>query len=123
MKLTTLYPAYFPSMIWWQKAYAADVIVILDDQDYPRLGHLNRCWIKTVEGKIPLSVPVRSSKRDQRLIYQQGIDLTKNWNRTHQASLMSNYQHAPYYEFYYPYIGDYFGYFLCDTVTTRKDYI
>ena len=106
MKLTTLYPVYFPSLLWWQKALAADVIIILDDQPNPRLSYLNRCWIKTTVGKSVLSVPVCKGTHNQIAIKNLKIDPTKNWYRTHKASLISNYRNSPYYEFYFPYIEE-----------------
>jgi len=109
MKLTVLYPAYFPSLIWWQKIFAADIIVFLDDQPNPRLGHLNRCWVKSAEGKIVLSVPVYHPNQEQNEIYNLKIDPTKNWYRTHKASIISNYQNSPYYEYYFPHFEEFFN--------------
>lgn len=109
MKLTILYPTYFPSLLWWQKAYAADFVIILDDQPNPRLGHLNRCDIKSAEGQLGLSVPVSIAKGLSNKINRLEIDPTKNWYRTHQASLISNYGNAPYFEQYFPYIEDFYS--------------
>ena len=109
MKLTTLYPTYFPSLHWWQKAYASDFVILLDDQSNPRLGHLNRCFIKSTEGKLGLSVPVFISKGDSNILNELDVDPTKNWFRTHQASLISNYSNAPYFKQYFPYMEDFYS--------------
>lgn len=108
MKLTILYPTYFPSLLWWQKALAADVVIILDDQPNPRLGYINRCYIKSITGKTKMTVPVLKSETKDYVIKDQKIDNNQYWYRTHRASIISNYSNSPYFEFYFPYLVEFF---------------
>ncbi len=109
MKLTILYPTYFPSLIWWQKAFAADVVIILDDQPNPRLGYINRCYLKSITGKAKMTVPVLKSETKNFVIKDQKIDNNQYWYRTHRASIISNYSNSPYFEFYFPYLQDFYN--------------
>lgn len=109
LKLTTLFPAYFPPLLWWQKAHAADMVVLLDDLPKPRLSRINRCQVKSAEGKDRLSIPVHGSKKEQPIINQLKIDTTKNWRRVHRAAIQSNYSNSPYFEHYFPYLEDFWA--------------
>ncbi|HDL18924.1 MAG TPA: hypothetical protein ENH29_07705 [Bacteroidetes bacterium] len=102
LKLTTLFPAYFPPLFWWQKAGAADVVVLLDDLPKPRLSHIDRCQVKSAEGRNALTIPVHGSKKEYPVINQLKIDTTKNWRRVHCAGMQSNYSNSPYFEYYFP---------------------
>ncbi len=108
MKLTILYPGYFPSLAWWQKLLAADVVVLLDDHPLPTGAHLNRTTIKTIEGKKAMTVPVLHPQQ-RPMLSEIKIDPTSHWQRTHLNTLNSNYRHAPYFDHYLPELANFFA--------------
>ena len=108
MKLTVLFPAYFPSLLWWNKFLRADIVVFLDDYAFPTSAHLNRTYIKSVEGKVPLTVPVLH-KGPEQAVRNVRVDETKNWRKTHQHSIETNYRNAPYFEHYFPHLQEFYG--------------
>ena len=108
-KLCTLFPAYFPSLSWWQKKVASDCVVLLDSPSYSHRSHINRTNVKTVDGKKLLTVPVLRSESQSSPIGDILIDPNSNWYRTHRASLISNYRNAPYFDFYIPYLEEHYS--------------
>ena len=56
-----------------------------------------------------MTVPVLNSGVNDHIIKHLIIDSSKNWKRTHQASLISNYSNSPYFDFYFPYLEEFLG--------------
>jgi|Deesub1362B_J571_1020462.scaffolds.fasta_scaffold07570_2 hypothetical protein len=108
MKLTVLYPAYFPNLLWWHKFTESDVPVLLDDYPYSSSLHINRTDIKSVNGKLTLTVPLSQPEKGKTEIRSVPIDASKNWRRTHLASLETNYRNAPYFEHYFPHLKSFY---------------
>ncbi len=108
-KLCTLFPAYFPSLSWWQKKAASDCVVLLDSPSYSHRSHINRTNVKTVDGKKLLTVPVLRPESQLSSIRDIRIDPFNNWYRTHRASLISNYRNAPNFDFYFPYLEEHYS--------------
>jgi len=108
-KLCTLFPAYFPSLTWWQKKAASDCVVFLDSPPYSHRSHINRTWVKTVDGKKMLTIPVLNPGSQSAPVKNIRVDPISNWYRTHKASLFSNYRNAPYFEYYYPHLEEFYS--------------
>jgi hypothetical protein len=108
-KLTTLFPSFFPPLSWWQKMCAADVVVFLDSQPYSSRSKINRTWIKTVDGKKNLTVPVLRPEHHRTELREIKIDPLSNWWRTHKASLVSNYGNTPYFDDYFPHFERFYS--------------
>ncbi len=108
MKLTVLFPAYFPELQWWHKFSRADVVVFLDDYPFSGSSHINRAYIKSVDGKVPLTVPVLHPSKHP-LVRDLAVDNSKNWRRTHRHSVEISYRNAPYFEHYFPHLEAFYA--------------
>jgi hypothetical protein len=67
--------------------------VVMSNDDYER-----RNRIKTANGEIWLTVPIKSKGYRDKKLYQLEIDNTQRWRDKHQKSIYYAYKKAPYYE-------------------------
>ncbi len=98
MKLTVVYPCYFPDVRVLSRIAAADVVVWADSFLYVKHA-CNRTRIKTVAGAQWLTIPVLTSGRDRRQIRRMTIDERRYWRHAHFKSLEVSYRNSPYYFF------------------------
>ncbi|MCK4352831.1 WbqC family protein [candidate division WOR-3 bacterium] len=82
-----------------------DIFVILDSVQFPRgASWVNRNRIKTPNGQLWLTVPVKKHSLGLQKIKDVKIDNEHNWRKKHCLSLKHYYSKAPYFE-------DYIGFF------------
>jgi hypothetical protein len=86
---------YLPWQAYFDKIARADLFVVLDDVQFTKNGWQNRNKIKTPQGGIYLTVPVRAH-RGQR-IADVAIDPNRDWARRHWRSLQMSYGRAPFF--------------------------
>jgi len=86
-------PQYLPWLPWFAKAAASDVFVYLDNVQYQKNGVQNRNQIKSADGPLWLTVPVRASLDTE--IRSIPID-GNHWQTKHQKTLLHNYAKAPF---------------------------
>ncbi len=96
-------PGYLPYLGFFKKIQSSDIFVFLDDVQYERSGFDNRNKIKTVDGNMWLTVPVRN-KFGQKL--NQVIIIDSEWRSNHRLSIRTNYQKAPYFSKYWDTIDE-----------------
>ncbi|MDI6854328.1 MAG: WbqC family protein [Deltaproteobacteria bacterium] len=91
-------PPYFcPYPGLFYKARLADVLVILDEVQFPRrTTWLSRNRFKNDQGALWLTVPVWKKGLGLQLISQVRICYDDRWPRKHLESLKVAYKHAPY---------------------------
>lgn len=97
-KVAMLQPNYIPWKGVFDLINCVDVFVFYDDVQYTKKDWRNRNKIKTKEGDIWLTVPVKS-KRDQ-LICEAEIDNSTNWQEKHFKTIKNNYSKAKYFSEY-----------------------
>ena len=90
---------YIPWKGYFDAINMADEFVIYDECQYTKNDWRNRNKIKTPNGTLWLSVPVRHNKLSQRILDTQ-ISNT-HWQRKHWQSLVQNYRKTAYFEHYY----------------------
>lgn len=90
-------PNYLPWLGFFDKACKADVLVFLDNVQFPRRGWSNRVRIKTPEGPAWLTVPVSVKGRYHQLIAETQIRYQDDWVRKHLSTLERNYRSQPFY--------------------------
>jgi len=73
---------------------SCDLFVFLDDVMFTRNSVINRNLIKTPNGQLWLTVPVRTKGRFGQLIRDVEIDNSQNWALKHWKSISMNYQKA-----------------------------
>lgn len=92
-----LQPGYFPWIGFFDLMYKADTFVILDDVQYTIRDWRSRNRIKTPDGLLWLSVPVKAKGVRNKLIKDVEIDNTQPWQKKHLKNLESFYKKAQYY--------------------------
>src|SRR4029450_8855945 len=94
--LAVLQPGYLPWLGFFDQMRRADVFVYYDDVQYDTHGWGNRNRIKTRQGPLWLTVPVRHSGLSKPRILDVAIDARTNWARKHVASIRQAYAAAPF---------------------------
>jgi len=76
----------------------SDLFVLYDNTQYKTDDWQNRNKIRTKDGWMWLTVPIKHNFGD--LIKDVKIDNSKNWQRKHWNSIQANYAKAPYFKKY-----------------------
>jgi WbqC-like protein family len=101
-----LQPGYLPWLGFFDQMCRADVFVYYDDVQYDKHGWRNRNRIKTPQGPLWLTVPVRHRGLGFPPILNVEIDNRGPWARKHVASIRHAYARAPYVDEYMRPIDD-----------------
>lgn len=100
-KIAILQPNYIPWKGVFDLINRVDVFVFYDDVQYTTKDWRNRNKIKTPQGDLWLTVPVRSKGLRGQRISEAMIDLEKqNWQQKHLESIRNNYKQAPFFRKY-----------------------
>jgi len=99
MIVSTYQPFFAPFPGFFQKAHLSDVMVILDNVQFPqRTTWLTRNRFKNEQGVLWVSVPVWRKGLGLQPINKVKICQEGRWKRKHLESLKSSYANAPYFE-------------------------
>ncbi len=103
MIVSTHQPIFLPWPGFFHKAAHTDVLVLLDDVQFPR----GRTWLthnrmKNETGEMWLTVPVLRRGRGLQSIRSVEIDNGRGWRKKHLGSIQQNYVRAPYFTDYFP---------------------
>ena len=95
-------PNYIPWRGYFHQIRKADVFVFYDDVQYDKRGWRNRNRIKTANGPIWLTIPVRTKglRENHTPINQIAIDWTQDWPRKHWMTIRHAYGKAPFFNHY-----------------------
>ena len=103
MVVTTHQPIFLPWPGLFCKGLRADTTVLLDEVQFPLgRGWMNRNRLKSEQGELWLTVPVRRTGRGKQLIRDVGLCEETDWRRRHLVGIRQNYAHAPYLEEHLP---------------------
>lgn len=91
-------PQYLPWLPYFLKIAESDVFILLDSVDFQKNGLQNRNQIKTAQGALWLTVPVRQSL-GQKIIEVQ-IDSKAAWRKKHWLTIQQNYRKADAFKIY-----------------------
>ena len=97
-------PHYLPWLGYFDKIDCADVFVLLDCVQFEKNGWQNRNKIKTRDGWMWLTVPVRHTFGTS--IAETEIVNSAPWAKKHLHALVTNYSKAPYFALYEGYFHD-----------------
>jgi hypothetical protein len=98
MILSAHQPAYLPWLGYFDKILKSDVFIFLDSVQFEKNSFSNRNKIKTPQGAIWLTVPVRTKGHLHLSMTETGIDNTNDWRKNHLKSIFLNYKKAPRFE-------------------------
>lgn len=87
---------YIPWLPFLDKINKSDIFVFLDDVQYQKNGWQNRNKIRTKDGSIWLTVPVKAHLALKS--NQIKIDYTHNWVEKNKKSFLINYSKAKYFD-------------------------
>jgi hypothetical protein len=88
MLCAIMQPTYFPWTGYFDLIDQSDKFVFLDDVQLVRRSWMVRNRIKTSQGPLFLSIPVRKTKhRDEQLLHETEIDYSQNWQKKHLDSI------------------------------------
>ena len=91
-------PNFAPWLGFFDKAVAADVLVLLDTVQFIKRGYQNRTRIKSSTGPQWLTVPVISKGRYDQATQDVLIDDTARWRQVHLRTLRSVLAKAPHHD-------------------------
>ncbi|MFB9864069.1 hypothetical protein EFA69_07890 [Rufibacter immobilis] len=94
-----------PSILYFQKIYQAEELLLEAHEHYQKQSYRNRCHILTAQGVVPLSVPVKHGN-SKIPIREVEIDYEQRWADIHWRTIQSAYGNAPFFEFYADYLKD-----------------
>jgi hypothetical protein len=97
-------PHYLPWLGYMDKLDRVDAFVILDTVQFVRREYQNRNRIRTADGSMWLTVPVKGSY--QALLRDIAVDNEKDWDHKHLQTLKLNYSRAPYFSEHVPFFTD-----------------
>jgi hypothetical protein len=109
-------PTFLPWLGWWDKFLRADVLVLLDDVQFPKKGGtwMNRVRLLVGEEPAWITVPVDRAYSGVRSVREMLIDETKPWRARILATVEASYRSAPHFNDVYPVIVE-----ALDVETTR----
>lgn len=88
-------PAYLPWLGYFDKIKRADKFIYLDTVQFQKNSFQNRNKIRTPQGSMWLTVPVRTSGTlYDTALKDVPIDNTTNWQRKHLGGIQANYARA-----------------------------
>jgi hypothetical protein len=103
-------PGYLPWSGLFQKALRADLLVLLDNVQFPRgQSWVNRNRIKGALGVVWLTVPVRKKGRGLQPMREVEIYNERDWSRKQLLTLRHSYRNAPYFDDYFPFLEETFA--------------
>lgn len=94
VKIAIHQPNYLPWIGFFDKLDQVDQFVLLDNADHSKSGFLNRNKIKTPQGELLLTVPLKNKEIP---INEIQIANNKNWQMSHWKSIETNYKKCPFW--------------------------
>lgn len=102
MKMSAHQPAYLPWLGYFDKIEKCDVFVYMDSVQFQKNSFVNRNLIKTANGPIWLTIPVKQKDRLSSTMLELTIDNSKDWQRKHLQAIALNYRKATQFENLFP---------------------
>jgi hypothetical protein len=104
-------PTFLPWLGWWDKLVRADVLVLLDDVQFPKKGGtwMNRVRMLVNGEPAWLTVPVDRSYHGVRTVRETRIDGKKPWRETVVRTIATNYGSARHFHDVFPHVEDVLG--------------
>jgi hypothetical protein len=96
-KIAIVQSNYLPWKGYFDMIAAVDEFILYDDMQYTRRDWRNRNQIKTPQGVLWLTVPVKVKGKYYQTIRETELDGT-GWASSHWKTLVQNYRRAPYFE-------------------------
>jgi hypothetical protein len=102
LTLSAHQPAYLPWLGYFDKILRSDVFVFLDSVQFEKNSFVNRNRVKTANGPLWLTIPVKMKGHLSSDLTETRIDNSQNWCEKHLKTLSQSYRKAPYFEERFP---------------------
>jgi len=102
MILSAHQPAYLPWLGYFDKIARSDVFIYLDSVQFEKNSFINRNQIKTPQGPLWLTIPVKTKGHTSTTLRSTEIDDVQPWRTKHLKSIQMNYRKAPRFEERFP---------------------
>jgi len=106
MILSAHQPAYLPWLGYFDKIARSDIFVYLDTVQYEKNSFINRNQIKTAQGSLWLTIPVKTKGHLNSSLLTTEIDSAQAWKAKHIKSIEMNYRKATNFDVLFPLICD-----------------
>ena len=93
--------AYLPPVEYFSLMTGAGRVIIENEENYVKQTWRNRCRILSSNGPLTLSVPVLKGVHPKIRINEVRIDYTKRWQQVHLGAIISSYNSAPWFQYYF----------------------
>ncbi len=97
-RVAILQSSYIPWKGYFDIINSVDEFILYDDVQYTARDWRNRNRVKTAQGLVWLTVPVRHEGRSQRLAEARAVD--SSWRRRHWRTWQTSYGRAAYFREY-----------------------
>lgn len=104
--LVVLQPSYLPWLGFFDQVRRCDHFVFYDDVQFDKHGWRNRNRVKSANGPVWLTVPVRAGGRMGQLINDVEIADAAHWARKHVQTVEQLYARSPHCDAYLPELTD-----------------
>ncbi len=96
-------PTYLPWLGYFSLIQQVDEFVFLDHVQLVKRSWGVRNRIKTAQGELYLTVPVRkTASRDETTYANAAINFEEDWKKKHLKSIEASYRKAPYFDSLFP---------------------
>lgn len=102
MRVAVLQPGYLPWLGFFDQLAKSDVFVLYDDVQFDKHGWRNRNRIKTRDGPMWLTVPVRTKGLGKPRNNEIEIDPTQHWAGKQLQAIRTWYGKAPHFSAVFP---------------------
>ena len=92
--------AHFPPIQYFCKIIYLNEFHIESCENLQKQSYRNRHRILAANGLIDLTVPLHKGRSPGQLIKDVKLDYSESWNKTHRKTILSAYNHSPFYEYY-----------------------
>jgi hypothetical protein len=93
-------PTFLPWLGWWDKLVRADVLVLLDDVQFPKKGGtwMNRVWMLVNGAPTWVTVPVDRTYHGVLPVREARVDDQKPWRNKILKTVAVSYGRSPYFD-------------------------
>ena len=103
MILSVHQPQYIPWLGYFDKIDKSDCFIFLNEVQYKQREYQNRNKVRTKDGWMWLTVPIKSKGMRQQKINSVRINNDYNWQKQHCQSLRSWYGRAQFFKDHFPF--------------------
>ena len=108
MLISAHQPAYLPWLGYIEKIVRSDVFIYLDTVQFEKNSFTNRNKVKTANGEVMLTVPVKMKNHTSMIMSDMLIDNSQKWQKKHFNTISQSYKKAPYYNEIMPLIEKFY---------------